>query len=66
MSCNSDLDVRRREISALVDGAVAAERQSTLPQVEGLYDDDMSEAMDIINRIERRIRANQQHSEAAE
>lgn len=66
MSCSSDLDARRREISALVDGVVGAERQSTLPQVEGLYDDDRSEAMDILNRIERRILANQQHSEAAE
>jgi hypothetical protein len=66
MSCNSDLDVRRREISALVDGVVMAEQQATLPAVEGLYDDDKSEAMDILNRIERRIMAGQQPSEAAE
>lgn len=66
MSCNSDLDIRRREISALVDDVVLAEQQASLPAVEGLYDDDLSEAMDILNRIERRILANQQHSEAAE
>ncbi len=65
MSCNSDLDVRRREISALVDGVNALERDLALPVIDAV-DDDRFEALDIINRIERRLMANMPAKDAAE
>lgn len=58
MSSSSDLEVRKREISALVDEINALERSLALPEIEGLYDTDRMEALDIINRIERRMLAN--------
>lgn len=57
MSSSSELEVRKREISALVDDVNAAERQANLPELDGVYDTDRMEALDIINRIERRMRA---------
>jgi hypothetical protein len=62
MSSSSDLEARKREISVLVDEVNAAERALHLPEVEGLDDPDRMEAMDILNRIERRMLA----KEAAE
>jgi hypothetical protein len=50
-----DLEVRKREISALVDGVNDLERG--LPQIEGLEDFDRMEALDIVNRIERKMLA---------
>lgn len=70
MPSNSDLDVRRREISALVDGVVELEQALLAKGIDAGDPEDRAEAMDIINRIERRILANMpstdQHSEAAE
>lgn len=57
MPSNSDLEVRKREISALVEGVNDAERRLALPEIEGFEDYDRLEAMDIINRIERRMMA---------
>jgi hypothetical protein len=51
--------VRRREISVLVDELNDAERALKLPEIEGLYDNERMEMMDILARIERRIMANQ-------
>jgi hypothetical protein len=64
----SDLDVRKREISALVDEINDRERTLSLPpEAEGFEDFDRMEAMDIINRIERRILANvKQDGDSAE
>jgi hypothetical protein len=61
MSCNSDLDAVRNSISATVNDVV---------QRPELADhEDVAEAMDILNRIERRMLANMppaQQREAAE
>ncbi|WGR74324.1 MULTISPECIES: hypothetical protein [unclassified Bradyrhizobium] len=53
-----DLEAKKREISVLVDEINAKERALKLPVIEGLDDYDRMEAMDILNRIERRMRAN--------
>lgn len=50
-------DMKRR-IDVLVDEVNAAEHAHPLPQIEGLDDYDRLEALDIINRIERRMLAN--------
>lgn len=57
MSCNSDLEVRKREISALVDGVVGLELSLRAQGCDATDDEDRMEAMDIINRIERRMLA---------
>lgn len=54
-SASDVLDVRKREISALVDAVNDLER--CLPQIDGLEDFDRLEALDIVNRIERRMLA---------
>lgn len=59
--CNERL---KREISVVVDEVNAAERALQLPEIEGLEDYDRNEAMDILNRIERRMVASM--TEAAE
>lgn len=58
MSSNSDLAVRKREISALVDGVIALERSLRAQGGDAVDYEDRMEAMDIISRIERRILAN--------
>lgn len=58
MSSSSDLDVRKREISALVDGVIGLERALRAKGIDAVDPEDRMEALDIINRIERRIRAN--------
>jgi hypothetical protein len=63
---SNDLEVRKREISALVDEVNAIERALQLPNVEGIYDDDLQQAMNILNRIERKMLANMPAKDAAE
>ena len=55
MSCSSDLDVRRREISALLYGVIEIEQSVGL--IDALDYEDRAEARDIIARIERRLLA---------
>lgn len=55
MSSSFDGERVRREISILVDEVNAGERLLALPEIDGLYDTDRLEALDIINRIERRM-----------
>lgn len=55
---SSDLEVRKREISALVDGAGALERSLLEQGIAAVDEEDRMEAFDIIARIERRILAN--------
>ena len=65
----TDLDVRKREILALVDGVNSLERDLAAHGIDATDEFDRMEAMDIINRIERRILANmpaQPAHEAAE
>jgi hypothetical protein len=58
MSSNSDLEVRKREISALVDGVISLERALREKGIDAVDPEDRLEAMDIINRIERKLLAN--------
>lgn len=53
-----DLEVRRRELSVLVDELNEAERECVLPVIEGLDDYERMEIMDILKRIERQVLAN--------
>lgn len=55
---SSDLEVRKREISALVDGVIALERALRAKGIDAVDPEDRMEAFDIINRIERRMLAN--------
>ena len=57
MSCNSDLEWQKREIAALVDDINAIERSLALPKLDGFDDFDRLEALDIVNRIERKLLA---------
>ena len=57
MPLSSDLEWRKREISALVDDVNAFERSLALPKLEGFDDFDRLEAMDIVNRIGRKLLA---------
>lgn len=59
-------DRQKLEISVMVDEVNAAERALQLPEIEGLQDYDRLEAMDILNRIERRMLANMPTEQAAE
>jgi len=52
-----DLDVRKREISALVDGVVTIERDLRRKGIDVRDPFDRMEALDIISRIERRMMA---------
>lgn len=61
-----NLDVRKREISALVDGVTTLERDLRAQDIDATDEFDRMEAMDIINRIERRLLAAQPAREAAE
>lgn len=63
---SSEIDVRKREISALVDGVTSLERGLRAKGIDAVDDEDRMEALDIINRIERRMLANMPSSEAAE
>lgn len=58
MSNNIDLDVRRRELSVLVDELNEAERGCALPVIDGLDDYERMEITDILKRIERQVLAN--------
>jgi hypothetical protein len=57
MSSNPDLEVRKREIDALVDGVVALERSLRAQGIDAVDDEDRMEAFDIIARIERKMLA---------
>jgi hypothetical protein len=57
MSSSSDLEWQKREISALVDDVNAIERSLALPKLEGFDDFDRLEALDIVNRIGRKMLA---------
>ena len=65
MSNEPTLEIRKREISALVDDVNRIERNLNLPTLEGVDDYDRLEALDIINRIERRLRGLPQQQESA-
>lgn len=54
----SDLEVRKREISALADGVTSLERALRAKGIDAVDDEDRMEAFDIIARIERRLLAN--------
>jgi hypothetical protein len=58
MSSNPDLEVRKREISTLVDNVIALEKALLAKGIDARDEFDRLEAIDIINRIERRILAN--------
>lgn len=58
MSSNTDLAVRRREISALVDGITDIERDLAGKGINAVDDEDRMEMMDIIRRIERKMLQN--------
>lgn len=67
MAMDSDLETRKREISALVAGVKDIEQRLQMPpQGEDFEDYDRFEALDIINRIERRLMTNMPIQEAAE
>jgi hypothetical protein len=53
------LDVRKAEISALVDGVVSLERDLHAKGIDASDPFDRMEAMDTIGRIERRMAAQQ-------
>lgn len=55
---SNDLEVRKREISALVDGVIALERDLRAKGIDAVDEEDRMEAFDIIGRIERRMLAN--------
>lgn len=55
---SNDLEVRKREISALVDGVITLERALRAKGIDAVDEEDRMEAFDIINRIERRMLAN--------
>jgi len=65
MSNEPTLEIRKREISALVDDVNRIERNLNLPLLHGVDDYDRLEALDIINRIERRILGLPQQQESA-
>lgn len=50
-----DLEARKREISILVDEINEIEKRFVLPEIDGVYDYDRLDAMDILNRIERKM-----------
>jgi hypothetical protein len=54
----SNLDWQKREISALADDVVRIERELAAHGINAVDEFDRMEAMDIINRIERKILAN--------
>lgn len=64
----TDLDVRKAEILVLAEGVTALERDLRAQGIDASDEFDRMEAMDIINRIERRLLANpdQPAREAAE
>ena len=57
MSCNSDLEVRKREISTLVDEVTASERHFRDQGVEIADEGEWLLLRDIVLRIERRLLA---------
>lgn len=57
-------DALKRQITATIDEINAAER--SLPVIDGFEDYDRMEALDIINRIERKILANMPATEPAQ
>lgn len=54
---STDLDVRKREISALVDGVIELEQALLAKGIDARDYEDRAEALDIIRRIERRLMA---------
>lgn len=62
---SSDLEVRKREISALVDGVIALEKALLAKGIDARDPYDRMEAFDIINRIERRMLQNMPAKPAA-
>jgi hypothetical protein len=66
MSSSSDLEVRKREISALVDSVCDLEIALLKNGMNAIDEEDRFEAMDIINRIERKMLMNMKTREAAE
>lgn len=61
----SDLEVRKREISALVDDINRIVRELAAKGITDIDTEDRMEALDIINRIERRMLANMPAESAA-
>lgn len=55
----TDLEVRKREISALADGVTTLERGLRAKGIDASDEFERMEAMDIINRIERWMAAQQ-------
>lgn len=66
MSSNSDLEVRKREITALLDGVIAGEQYFRDRGVELADEDEWMQLRDIVARIERRLLANMPSKEPAE
>jgi hypothetical protein len=64
MSSNFDLDVRKREITVLVESVCELEISLLRKGMNAIDEDDRFEAMDIINRIERKMMANMPEQEA--
>jgi len=56
---SSNFEMKKREILIIVEEINRLERNFALPEIDGLYDDDRLEAMAILNRLERKILANQ-------
>lgn len=54
MSSSSDLEIRKREISALVDEVTYLEHDLASRGINAVDEEDRMEAMDIIRRIERK------------
>jgi hypothetical protein len=65
MSSNSDLEVRKREISTLVDEVKASERHFREQGVDISDPDEWMQLRDIVNRIERRLLASMPVKETA-
>lgn len=66
MSNNSDLEVRKREISAMVDDVKAIEDHFRANGVDIADEDGWMQLRDIVNRIERKLLANMPAKEPAE
>jgi hypothetical protein len=66
MSCDSDLEVNRRQITTLVNDVSSAERHFRDRGVDIADEDEWMQLKDIVARIERRLLANMPARKAAE
>lgn len=66
MPSSSDLETRKKEIALLVNDVNVMSHELTLKGITEIDDEDRMDAMDILNRIERRMLAKMPTQQAAE